>query len=372
MRSPQFERTRPTQQRAGSEGGSGFLTLGPRGGHFHLRHREPALGERAGFVDANLLQSAQPLEVRRSLDQHTPPRRAREPAHGHHRGRQHQRARTRHHEEHARHVGVLGTRVAGGVGDGGQEQRGQNHDGGVVPRERLHGSLHPRARRLRLLHESHQPGDGAVGSRRRHPHLQRPALVHRAAVHLVPRGFGHRDALTGEGRLVHRGGSFHDDAVEGHLVSGLDQDHLADCDILDGNLLLGRRQPPRLLRPQRQHRTHGGRGPAHRAVLEPLADPEQRDDRGSLAKVLQSARPRDGDCHQRVDVHDSVAERPGGFARDGGYAHHHRPERHPAQVFEVAADVVQQGHRQERARQQNCKRGGRTGAAAPTEVRGVG
>ena len=240
-----------------------------------------------------------------------------------------------------------------------------------MPRERLHRAFHPRARRLRLLHQSHQPGDGAVRSRRRHPHLQRTALVHRAAVHLVARRFGHRDALAGEGRLVHRGGPFDDDAVEGYLISRLDQDNLADRDVLDGNLLLRGREPPRLLRPQREHRTHGRRCPAHGAILEPLAHAKQRHHRGSLAKVLQRARPRHRHRHQRVDVHDAVAERAERLARDGGYTHHHRTQRHPSKVLEVTPDVVQQGHGQEHARHQDRRRGRGPGPAAPAQVGGV-
>mmetsp|Transcript_17343 Transcript_17343/g.42841 ORF Transcript_17343/g.42841 Transcript_17343/m.42841 type:complete len:648 (-) Transcript_17343:1649-3592(-) len=227
-----FERARPPQQRSGAQ-------CWPRLGASHsgrrqlrLYQREPSLGQRARLVYAYRLEPAQALEVRAALDEHAAASGAGKPTHRHHRRGQHQCARARHHQQHARLVDVIQAPVPQRERNGGEQYRGDDDHWGVVLGEGLHHALHVAARRLCLFHQTHQPRHRRVRGGGGDTYLQLPALVHRPAEHRGTHSLGHGHALPRERSLVHRAGAAHHDPVEGNLLSWLDQHHLAHRHLL--------------------------------------------------------------------------------------------------------------------------------------------
>ena len=61
----------------------------------------------------------------------------------------------------------------------------------------------------------------------------------------VADGLVDRDALAGQHRLVDGGGALGDDAVDGQLLAGPDPDEVADDDLLERDVDLGRRRAAR-------------------------------------------------------------------------------------------------------------------------------
>ena len=127
----------------------------------------PALGERAGLVQRHGLDAAGPLQEHPALDENAAPCRRRQATdHGHRRG-DHQRARTRDHQEHQRLVDCLHPGPA-------RQRRGQHHQGHrehehgrrVDRREAVHEALRGRTRALGVFHRMDDAGQRAVCCRR--------------------------------------------------------------------------------------------------------------------------------------------------------------------------------------------------------------
>jgi len=130
-----------------------------------------SLGERTGLVEGDDPQVGGLLEVRAALDQDPVPCRVAESGEDAHRRRDHQRARTGDDQQREAAVDPRAPRPA-------EDERRHEDDGGregdhgrcVARRKAVDDRLGWGARRLRLLHEVDDLGDGGVGGRRRRTH----------------------------------------------------------------------------------------------------------------------------------------------------------------------------------------------------------
>ena len=198
----------------------------------------------------------------------------------------------------------------GGGNDGDGDDRGHEHPGHLVG-ELGDGGLGGR----RIPHHLNDLGQGGVL-----PHPQGPAaeiagLVDGGGGHLVPGGLIRRDALAGEGRLVHRAGPLFHHAVHWDALPRLHHEQVSGLHLLhrDGDLLP---------RPQ-QHRRLGGQ--AHQALqgigglalgpgLQQLAHGDQGEDHGGGLEIKL--------VHQlHHPVHIAV-ELGIGHEKQGGHAPH--------------------------------------------------
>ena len=89
-----------------------------------------------------------------------------------------------------------------------------------------------------VLHQTDDLRERRILTDARRLHLQPAGFADRAARDAVPRLFLHRHALTGEGRLVHRGRAFQDAAVHRDGSAGLHDEDIARLHLLERNLLL--------------------------------------------------------------------------------------------------------------------------------------
>ena len=164
-----------------------------------------------------------------------------------------------------------------------------------------------------------------VGADAVSPHDEPPGLVQGSARDDIVGVFADRNALAGDDRLVHHAVAFNDDAIDGHALTGLDLEHVANADLLDRHLLNAaiRCAPRGLLRRQVHELGDSVGGLALRPRLEVLAERDERQDHGRGFEVqVHSRRMREIDipmAHAQadaVDGGDAVYRRCGRTERD--------------------------------------------------------
>ena len=122
-------------------------------------------------------------------------------------------------------------------GERAEDDRGHEDRGDLVGQP-LHGDLGA----LRVLDEADDLGQRGVVADGGGPDLDGAGGVEGGADDGVAGGLVDREALAGEHALVDRGGAADDDAVDGDLLAGTDADDVADDDLLDRDVDLGRRR----------------------------------------------------------------------------------------------------------------------------------
>ena len=164
-----------------------------------------------------------------------------------------------------------------------------------------------------------------VGADAVSPHDEPPGLVQGSARDDIAGVFVDRNALAGDDRLVHHAVAFNDDAIDGHALTGLDLEHVANADLLDRHLLNAaiRCAPRGLLRRQVHELGDSIGGLALRPRLEVLAERDERQDHGRGFEVqVHSRRMREIDIPMAhapadaVDGGDAVYRRCGRTKRD--------------------------------------------------------
>ena len=91
---------------------------------------------------------------------------------------------------------------------------------------------------LRIRHQLDDLGKGGVLPDLRGLHAKRAAQIDGGAEHVVAHVLGRWHALARQHRLVDAGASLYDLAVHGDLLAGLNQQHIVDPHVVDGDLLL--------------------------------------------------------------------------------------------------------------------------------------
>ena len=199
--------------------------------------REGAVGERAGFVEHDGVNVGKRLEVVGALDENAQLGRTANAA-----------------KEAQRHADNEGARAADdqegqaaqdpvGPGAGDQTAAEREHrsgagDGGRVDAcEARDEVLGARLLFAGVFHELQDAADGGLAKRLGGAHADEACHVDAAADDVVAGLGGAGDRLAGEGGSVELRLAIDDDAVDGHALAGLDDDHGADGNVIGEDLL---------------------------------------------------------------------------------------------------------------------------------------
>ena len=236
-------------------------------------------------------------------------------------------------------------------GDGGDSHNGGNKDRSHLVRQFGNGGLGGGG----LLHQPDDLGQGGIISHAGGPEFEEAALVDRGGDHPVVHLFLHRDALAGEGRLIHRGAAFDDNAVHRDALSRADHNDVPGDDLFHRDLHFGAAAEHHgALGGQIHQLGDGFGGPALGAGFQPFAEGDEGEDGGCRFKVEVHRV-----FHQQVMVHrhhgkrdlvddiDAVHQRRSGTHGDEGiHVGRPMPQRfEPGE--EIVAVQVQNGQRQQ-------------------------
>jgi hypothetical protein len=266
--------------------------------------------ERAGLVEGDGVDARRGLDVFAALEQDALPA----PGRDRREDRRWRRDddRTRRGGDHERHRPVERPRELAPEGDRNRDGRDgeREHAEDVRLFETVDEALRRRFLALGLFDHVDEAGDRRLVGPPRDLDFEAPALVYRAAEHLVAGFLRHGDGLAGQGGLVDRPLAGRDDAVERDSVAGADDEHVADGDVVDGDGdFLAVAQDLRFVR---AHLDEGLDGPSRATdgvVLERVRQREQEQEHRALERGPDGERAECGDDHQQVDVDRAVAER---------------------------------------------------------------
>ncbi len=170
-----------------------------------VRYLRAALCERAGLVERDDSQGARLLQMHTALDERAVARCVADGGdYGDGRGYD-ERAGAAHDEQYERAVEPWQERLAESRGDERHEHRGHEHRRRVVSGEGVNKSLTRRLLLLRLLYELDDARQRRVTREPSHLHLQVTPAVDSASEDVATRSLLYREALSGDGRLVHSG-----------------------------------------------------------------------------------------------------------------------------------------------------------------------
>ena len=162
-----------------------------------------AVGDGAGFIQRQKVQLVAAFEVHTAFDQDAFARSGRQTADDGYRGRDHQRARARHHQQHQRTVDPVEPRLAHKQRrDNRHSQSQQEHHRGVDFGEAVNKALGRCTGALGLFHRKDDARQSRIVGRCGNAKLQRTGLVDGARKDFVAHGFFHRQAFTGNRRLI--------------------------------------------------------------------------------------------------------------------------------------------------------------------------
>ncbi|MNJ45293.1 hypothetical protein D3C77_403810 [compost metagenome] len=145
---------------------------------------------------------------------------------------------------------------------------------------------------------------------RRHPVFQGTGLVDGASENLVARTFFHRQAFTGNRRLVDARLATDHLAIQADALTGAHSHQRAQCHLLDLDFtplavsLLHRGH----VRAQLHQPANRIARTVQRARLDQLGDGKQEHDHGRFRPLADQHGAGDGDAHQRVDVQVAVLQ----------------------------------------------------------------
>ena len=189
--------------------------------------------------------------------------------------------------------------------DQGQQHRAHHHQGGVPAGKAGDEVLDAGFLLGGVFHQFQDPGHGALGVGALGADLQQAREVDAAGDHLLAHGFVHGQALAGEGGGVDAAAALEDNAVQGDLLAGLDQDRLAHGDFLRIHLLL--LSVPQDVGVVGADIHEGGDGLAAAAYgdgLEELADLIKEHDRRGFGVLPDGESAQGGDRHQELFIKD--------------------------------------------------------------------
>ena len=221
-----------------------------------------------------------------------------------------------------------------------------------------------RLRGVCVLHQTDNLRERRILTDARRLHLQPSGFAHRAARNTVPHLLLHRHALSGEGRLIHRGGAFQNAAVYRDGSAGLHDEDIARLHLLERNLLLlAVAQKHRRLGRQIHQPGDGVGRAALGAGLQQLADCDQREDGAGGLKIQIHGIM----VHERqiavaqspanvIDGENAVCH--GGTGADGNERiHGGRTLRQRFETGDIKFPVdIQDGQHEQKLRKRKCQR----------------
>jgi hypothetical protein len=263
-----------------------------------------AVGEGAGLVQGDGAEPAELLEVDAALDEHAVAAGASHGGDVGDRDRDHQRT-GRGGDEHGRGPqGPFGPVAAHPTTDEEDAGAEGEHRGGVDAGEALHELLAPALLFLGLADEVDDPGQGVGGGGGRRFGDEGPVAVRGAGDDRVAWGLVDGDRLAGDGRLVDRRGAVDDATVGGDVLSGADQEPVADRHGVDVDVAFGAigRDDGDRSRGEVQQLADGIAGAVLGELLEGLADRVQERQRGGFGPGAERAGDHRRDGHQQLDA----------------------------------------------------------------------
>ena len=316
----------PLAQTLGNRPGYRMIRLGSQrsralaqAGLVDIRHQRldghqhrPALGEGAGLVQCHGPDPAGLLQMDAALDEDAAPGCGRQATDHRHRRGNDQRARAGDHQQHQRLIERL---QGGGIGEPRQQhrhgQRQSEHGRRVARSKAVDETLGGRATGLRLLDGIDDARQHAVTGGCRRPDLEQVALIDGAGKDLVADALVHRQAFTGDRRLVDDTLALQHHPVERHAPA---RPHPHDG--ADRYLHHRQRQPATvrlahvgLVRRQCQQAADGIAGPVDRTRLDRLGQRVQRHHHRRLGPLADQEGSGHGHRHQRIDVEAATPQR---------------------------------------------------------------
>ena len=169
----------------------------------HAGHLRPADGQRAGFIEGDVLDLTQLFQRRAALNQRPATCRRRQPGGNRRRGGDHQRTRTADQQQRQPFVNpALPRRAEEQRRDDGDQQRHQHDGGGVNPAEAIDKAFYRRAALLGLFNQPEDAVDGAVARFGNDRQLHQSVDAGGARRHLFTRRARNRDGFPGQGTFV--------------------------------------------------------------------------------------------------------------------------------------------------------------------------
>ena len=251
--------------------------------HLDVGDLRDARGQRAGLVEQQHLAACDRLQRAATFDDDPAARRAGDAGHHRDRHRQDQRTRRGHHE-HREGTGGIPAEQPGAARD---HQRDRDEDRGVAVGQ----SDERRLVLFGFLHQTHDPGVGALLGRRRCPQVVGGTGVHGARPHEVAHRAFHRSRFAGERRFVEDAVAQHH-AVDGHDLAGLDHEPVPHRHLFDrpGDEIVALVPIDGSRRPFQQGRQLAVRAPV-RVGLQGLAGGQHQGDDGAGQVLLQRQAP---------------------------------------------------------------------------------
>ena len=204
----------------------------------HRRDGERAARERAGLVKDDTVGLGQHLQIARTLDEDTAGGRAADAAEERQRDRDHECARAADDEERQRAVDPVSPLCRDAHNephdrrqDRQRERRtanGRRVDAGKLRDEALSVRLFERG----IFHQLEDARDRGLGIHLLHAQAQHTRQVHAAADDGAALRDVHGGALAGQGAHIQRRRTREHRTVERDTLAGLDDDRIADCDLL--------------------------------------------------------------------------------------------------------------------------------------------
>ena len=323
------------------------------------------LGERSRLVERQRGQRAEIFERATAFDQHAAARRTRNARQDGARRRDGQRARAcRDEDRHGAIEAVAEWLVDNDPGEE-QDEHEREHARHEDALELVGEALGRRFLRLRFAHHLHDLGERRIGGKTGYRDLDRAIAVDGAREDTIfpvecvglcrsLRAIGHRflvngDALAGNRGLVDRRAANDDEAVGSKSLIGLDDDGVANRQLLDGDFA---RRPVGILHRRGLRRQLGERldralGAAHGIMFERMAEAEEEEEQCALGPCTERCGAGRGDEHQRVDLEalelqilDGFADRkPAAEAISGNIECERHPLRCRGEHFDGKADA---------------------------------
>ena len=217
--------------------GSRLASGGPR----QIRDRGPPLGQRAGLVQHDRIDTASGLQRLGVPDEDTQSGAFADADHDGRRRGQSQRAGTGD-DQHGDQRQQAADEPLGGVEHepeekrrDGQQDDDRHEDGGDAVHEPLHRSLAA----LRILHEANDLREHRTFADLDGPVTERAALIDRAGENAVRWALGHRNGFAAQHALVHIGRTLRNDPVHGDPAARTHRKQIARTHVADRDLALG-------------------------------------------------------------------------------------------------------------------------------------
>ena len=230
------------------------------------------------------------------------------------RRRQHQRARAGD-DQHADGAKKPRAEIAAGKKKCRQTQRqhrGNEPDGPSVGALMDSGLFF-----LRFLDQMNDPAERRVPADGGHAHVERADLVDRAGEDFVAGGLAGRNALAGNGALIHRRRTAGHFAVHRDALAGPHFDDVAGPDVRDGGFHPSVTAPDaRRARRQPDEFRDRAAGAVHRQFFEPAADEHDENDLGGGEILADGQRGACGNGDGEVAGDFAVEQTPDGVAEN--------------------------------------------------------